>query len=217
MTFVGSSRGLRAPFLFLCDINFLRARAPTKKSEGCAVSSLNLPNLLSLSRVFLAPVVMVILTMRTQFGSFLGMPLGDLLALLVFVVASVTDAADGYIARKRGMVTNLGKFIDPLADKILVTAVLVALVELQRLPAWIVVVVVSREFIVTGLRMVAAAEGVVIAASKGGKAKTVSQIVAISMMILDLPGGIWVMWVAMILTVWSGMDYLIKGKDFLSR
>jgi CDP-diacylglycerol--glycerol-3-phosphate 3-phosphatidyltransferase len=172
---------------------------------------------LSLSRVFLAPVVMVILTMRTQFGSFLGMPLGDLLALLVFVVASVTDAADGYIARKRGMVTNLGKFIDPLADKILVTAVLVALVELQRLPAWIVVVVVSREFIVTGLRMVAAAEGVVIAASKGGKAKTVSQIVAISMMILDLPGGIWVMWVAMILTVWSGMDYLIKGKDFLSR
>jgi len=181
------------------------------------VSSLNLPNLLSLSRVFLAPVVMVILTMRTQFGSFLGMPLGDLLALLVFVVASVTDAADGYIARKRGMVTNLGKFIDPLADKILVTAVLVALVELQRLPAWIVVVVVSREFIVTGLRMVAAAEGVVIAASKGGKAKTVSQIVAISMMILDLPGGIWVMWVAMILTVWSGMDYLIKGKDFLSR
>ncbi|ACZ18876.1 CDP-diacylglycerol--glycerol-3-phosphate 3-phosphatidyltransferase [Thermanaerovibrio acidaminovorans] len=181
------------------------------------MSSLNLPNLLSLSRVFLAPVVMVILTMRTQFGSFLGMPLGDLLALLVFVVASVTDAADGYIARKRGMVTNLGKFIDPLADKILVTAVLVALVELQRLPAWIVVVVVSREFIVTGLRMVAAAEGVVIAASKGGKAKTVSQIVAISMMILDLPGGIWVMWVAMILTVWSGMDYLIKGKDFLSR
>ena len=181
------------------------------------MSSLNLPNLLSLSRVFLAPVVMVILTMRTQFGSFLGMPLGDLLALLVFVVASVTDAADGYIARKRGMVTNLGKFIDPLADKILVTAVLVALVELQRLPAWIVVVVVSREFIVTGLRMVAAAEGVVIAASKGGKAKTVSQIVAISMMILDLPGGIWGMWVAMILTVWSGMDYLIKGKDFLSR
>lgn len=181
------------------------------------MSSMNLPNLLSLSRVFLAPLVMVILTMRTQFGNLLGLPLGDVMAVLVFIIASITDAADGYIARKRGIVTNLGKFIDPLADKILVTAVLVSLVELQRLPAWIVVVIVSREFIVTGLRMVAAAEGIVIAASKGGKAKTVSQIVAIAMMILNVPGGIWVMWLAMVLTVWSGMDYLIKGKELLSR
>ena len=181
------------------------------------MSSLNLPNLLSLSRVFLAPLVMVILTLRTQFGSCFGVPLGDLLAGLVFIGASLTDAADGYIARKRGIVTNLGKFIDPLADKILVTAALVSLVELQRLPAWIVMVIVAREFIVTGLRMVAAAEGVVIAASKGGKAKTVSQIVAICMMIFNLPGGLLAMWVAMILTVWSGMDYLVKGKDLLSK
>ena len=181
------------------------------------MSSLNLPNLLSLSRVFRAPLVMVILTLRTQFGSFFGVPLGDLLAGLVFIGASLTDAADGYIARKRGIVTNLGKFIDPLADKILVTAALVSLVELQRLPAWIVMVIVAREFIVTGLRMVAAAEGVVIAASKGGKAKTVSQIVAICMMIFNLPGGLLAMWVAMILTVWSGMDYLVKGKDLLSK
>ncbi len=181
------------------------------------MSSLNLPNLLSLSRVFLAPLVMVILTLRTQFGNFFGVPLGDLLAGLVFIGASLTDAADGYIARKRGIVTNLGKFIDPLADKILVTAALVSLVELQRLPAWIVMVIVAREFIVTGLRMVAAAEGVVIAASKGGKAKTVSQIVAICMMIFNLPGGLLAMWVAMILTVWSGMDYLVKGKDLLSK
>ena len=139
------------------------------------------------------------------------------MAGLVFIGASLTDAADGYIARKRGIVTNLGKFIDPLADKILVTAALVSLVELQRLPAWIVMVIVAREFIVTGLRMVAAAEGVVIAASSGGKAKTVSQIVAICLMIFNLPGGLAAMWVAMILTVWSGMDYLVKGKDLLSK
>jgi CDP-diacylglycerol--glycerol-3-phosphate 3-phosphatidyltransferase len=180
-------------------------------------SSWNLPNALSLSRVFLAPLVILFLSLRGQFGDIFGVPLGDLLAGVVFIAAALTDTADGYIARRRGLVTNLGKFIDPLADKILVTAALVALVELQRLPGWIVVVIVSREFIVTGLRMVAAAEGVVIAASKGGKAKTVSQIVAIGLMIFDLPGGLPAMWIAMVLTVWSGLDYLIKAKDFLSR
>jgi CDP-diacylglycerol--glycerol-3-phosphate 3-phosphatidyltransferase len=181
------------------------------------IASWNLPNALSLSRVFLAPLVILFLALRGQFGSVFGVPLGDLLAGVVFIAAALTDTADGYIARKRGLVTNLGKFIDPLADKILVIAALVALVELQRLPAWIVVVIVSREFIVTGIRMVAAAEGVVIAASKGGKAKTVSQIIAICLMIFDLPGGLLAMWVAMILTVWSGLDYLIKAKDFLSK
>jgi CDP-diacylglycerol--glycerol-3-phosphate 3-phosphatidyltransferase len=109
----------------------------------------------------------------------------------------------------------MGKFIDPLADKILVTAALISLVELQRLPAWIVVVIVSREFMVTGLRMVAAAEGVVIPASWGGKAKTISQIIAISLVILNLPGGVPAMWIAMVLTVWSGVDYIYKGRDFL--
>lgn len=94
---------------------------------------------------------------------------GDLVAGLVFIGAALTDTADGYIARKHGLVTNMGKFIDPLADKILVTAALISLVELQRLPAWIVAVIVSREFMVTGLRMVAAAEGVVIAASWGAR------------------------------------------------
>lgn len=180
------------------------------------MSAWNLPNLLSLSRVFLAPLVMLFLTLRGQFGSVFGQPFGDVLAGLVFLLAALTDTADGYIARKRGIVTNLGKFIDPLAYKILVTAALVALVELQRLSAWIVVVIVAREFIVTGLRMVAAAEGVVIAASKGGKAKTVSQIIAIGLLIFNLPGGTAAMWIAMALTVWSGMDYLIKSKDLLA-
>ena len=97
----------------------------------------------------------------------------------------------------------------PLADKVLVIAAMIALVELQRIPGWIVLVIITREFVVTGLRLVAAAEGVVIAASKGGKLKTVFQIVALAMLILKLPGGMVLMWVAMILTVWSGMEYLI--------
>jgi CDP-diacylglycerol--glycerol-3-phosphate 3-phosphatidyltransferase len=175
--------------------------------------ALNLPNLLSLSRVFLAPLVMVFLTLRVQFGSFLGLPFGDLLAGVVFILAAATDTVDGYIARKHGMVTNFGKLVDPLADKILVTAVLVSLVQLQRLPAWIVVVIVSREFFVTGLRMVAVSEGVVIAASSWGKAKTVIQIIAILLVIFDLPGGLVAMWTAMIVTVASGMDYFLKGRN----
>ena len=178
-------------------------------------SALNLPNLLSISRVFLVPVVMVFLTLRTQFGFIEGVRIGDLLAGVIFIIASLTDAADGYIARKRGIVTNLGKFIDPLADKIMVVAVLVALVDLHRVPAWMVVVIISREFIVTGLRMIAASEGVVIAASKGGKLKTVSQIIGIILLIFNLPGCLAVMWVAMVLTIWSGGDYLVKCIDLL--
>ena len=184
-------------------------------------SSWNIANILSLSRVFLAPLVMVFLTVR-GLGTFevrtagreIIVNIGDIIAGIVFIVASLTDAADGYFARKKGIVTNLGKFIDPIADKILVVAALVSLVELRRMPAWIVVIIVSREFIVSGVRMVAAAEGAVIAASKGGKAKTVSQIIAIVMMIFDIPGATPVMWMAMILTVWSGMDYLVKGRDY---
>ena len=184
-------------------------------------SSWNIPNLLSISRVFLAPLVMVFLTVRglgtfeiRSAGREITVNIGDIIAGVVFIAASITDAVDGYVARRRGIVTSLGKFIDPLADKILVVAALISLVELKRLPAWIVVIIVSREFIVSGVRMVAAVEGVVIPASRGGKAKTVSQIIAIAMMILDLPYAMQVMWIAMLLTVWSGMDYLVKGRDF---
>jgi CDP-diacylglycerol--glycerol-3-phosphate 3-phosphatidyltransferase len=159
---------------------------------------------------------MVFLTLRGQFGNIFGLPFGDILAGLVFTIAALTDTVDGYIARKHGMVTNLGKLIDPLADKILVVAALISLVQLQRLPAWIVVVIISREFFVTGLRMVAVSEGVVIPASRGGKFKTVTQIIAILMVIFNVPGGLLAMWVAMIATLWSGMDYLLKGKKVLS-
>jgi CDP-diacylglycerol--glycerol-3-phosphate 3-phosphatidyltransferase len=191
------------------------------KGDAYMTSSWNIPNLLSISRVFLAPLVMVFLTVR-ELGTFeiitagraISVNIGDIIAGIVFIAASITDAVDGYVARKHGIVTNLGKFIDPLADKILVVAALISLVELRRLPAWIVVIIVSREFIVSGVRMVAATGGVVIHASKGGKAKTVSQIIAIVMMIFDIPYAMPVMWAAMILTVWSGMDYLIKSRDF---
>ena len=183
---------------------------------------LNLPNTLSLIRVFLAPLVLLFLSLRINihvpYLSDLGegyMTWGDLLAGGVFIIAALTDSLDGYFARKHKLVTTLGKFIDPLADKVLVIAAMVALVELQRIPAWIVVVIITREFVVTGLRLVASAEGVVIAASAGGKIKTVFQVVAISLLILRVPGGMALMWVAMFLTVWSGMGYLIDGAKML--
>ena len=179
----------------------------------------NVPNTLSLIRVFLAPLVLLFLSLRIEdkFLSFLpGVSWGDVLAAFVFIVAALTDTFDGYIARRDNLVTTLGKFIDPLADKILVIAAMLALIEFQRLPAWIVMVIITREFVVTGLRLVAAAEGVVIAASKGGKLKTVCQIIALIMLILNIPGGMVLMWVAMILTVWSGMDYLIKGSKLIT-
>ncbi len=186
------------------------------------IKALNLPNTISLIRVFLAPLVLLFLSLRitvpVPFLSKLGADgpaWGDLLAGGVFIIAALTDSLDGYIARKHKLVTTLGKFIDPLADKVLVIAAMVALVELQRVPAWIVVVIITREFVVTGLRLVASAEGVVIAASRGGKIKTVFQIIAISLLILKLPGGMILMWVAMFLTVWSGMEYLIGGAKML--
>ena len=180
---------------------------------------LNVPNTLSLIRVFLAPLVLLFLSLRIHKPVIASIPhvsWGDVLAAAVFIIASITDAFDGYIARKYKLVTTLGKFIDPLADKVLVIAAMLALIELDRLPAWIVMVIITREFIVTGLRLVAAAEGVVIAASKGGKLKTVCQIIALIMLILNIPGGMVLMWVAMILTVWSGMDYLIKGSRIIT-
>ena len=179
----------------------------------------NIPNTLSLIRVFLAPLVLLFLSLRIDIPVTHELPdlsWGDVLAAVVFIIASLTDAFDGYIARKYKLVTTLGKFIDPLADKVLVIAAMLALIELGRLPAWIVMVIITREFIVTGLRLVAAAEGVVIAASKGGKLKTCCQIAALIMLILNIPGGMAVMWVAMILTVWSGMDYMIKGSSLIT-
>ena len=199
-----------------------KAKANAKQSVTKAKTAIfNVPNMLSLSRVFLAPIVLIFLTIQIKTPVIfletwgIEVSIGDLFAGAVFIIAAITDSLDGYIARKFKLVTNLGKFIDSLADKVLVIAALLALIELHRLPSWMVMVIVTREFVVTGLRLVAAAQGIVIAASSGGKIKTFSQIIAIILLILNLPGRMVAMWIAMILTVTSGMQYLMNGKKIL--
>lgn len=138
---------------------------------------MNLPNKITISRILLIPIFMIIL--------YLPIPNNEIIALLVFILAAATDGIDGHIARSRNLVTNFGKFLDPLADKLLVTAALVALVGMQRIPSWIVTVIIAREFAVTGIRLLAVGEGKVIAASMLGKIKTVTQIIGISLLLID--------------------------------
>lgn len=168
---------------------------------------MTLPNKLSIARIFLVPVLVTVLLTRYS----------NPLALSIFLLASLTDWLDGYIARKSKQTTTLGKLLDPMADKLLVCSALISLVEMGLAPAWIVVVIVSREIAITGIRSVAASQGVVIAASKMGKYKTVSEILAISFLILDkvpflgeFPIGRILLWIAMIMTIVSGIDYVIK-------
>ncbi|HEX3031771.1 MAG TPA: CDP-diacylglycerol--glycerol-3-phosphate 3-phosphatidyltransferase [Bacillota bacterium] len=176
---------------------------------------MNLANRLTLARIFLVPIFMMILISRIPYGKYL--------AAVVFIIAASTDGLDGYIARKRNMVTKLGKFMDPLADKLLVTAAMVSLVELQEIPAWVAVIIIGRELAVTGLRAIIASDGVVIAASKLGKYKTVSQIVAIVALFMDnypfrlwgIPFGTMAMTVAVVFTLWSGLDYFLKARHLL--
>ncbi|GAB6180731.1 CDP-diacylglycerol--glycerol-3-phosphate 3-phosphatidyltransferase [Desulfotomaculum defluvii] len=178
---------------------------------------MNLPNRLTLARIFLIPIFLAVVTLRIKYG--------DIIAAGVFILAASTDGLDGYIARKNKQVTTLGKFMDPLADKLLVSAALIVLVELDVLAAWVAVIIIGREFMVTGFRTIAVAEGVVIAASKLGKWKTVTQIVAIVAMFLhnltfpyfgfDL--GKIAMAVAVFFTLWSGYDYMAKGWHLLKK
>ena len=174
---------------------------------------MNLANKLTLSRIFLIPLFMLVLLIRIPFGEYL--------AALIFIIAASTDGLDGYIARKRKQITNLGKLMDPLADKLLISAALISLVELGKISGWIAVAIIGREFFVTGLRAIAATEGVVIAASPLGKIKTISQIIAISAILLnnfplslitDLPFGEYAMYVAVFFTIWSGVDYYLKAR-----
>ena len=141
----------------------------------------------------------------------------DYIALAIFIIASLTDLIDGKIARKYNLVTNFGKFMDPLADKLLVCSAMIALIELGRIPAWVVIVIIGREFIISGFRLIASDNHVVIAASYWGKFKTTFQMVMVCLMIADIPQlqivTDIVMWVALILTVVSLVDYLIKNKD----
>ncbi|MDE5939321.1 MAG: CDP-diacylglycerol--glycerol-3-phosphate 3-phosphatidyltransferase [Lachnospiraceae bacterium] len=173
---------------------------------------MNLPNKLTIFRVILIPFFVVLLLFDiTAYDKWI--------ALAIFIIASLTDFLDGYIARKYNLVTNFGKFMDPLADKLLVCSAMICLVELARIPAWVVIVIIAREFIISGFRLVASDNGVVIAASYWGKFKTTFQILMICLMIADLPPLALVtqivMWVALALTVISLVDYLVKNKSVM--
>ncbi|AGX03943.1 MULTISPECIES: CDP-diacylglycerol--glycerol-3-phosphate 3-phosphatidyltransferase [Bacillaceae] len=185
---------------------------------------MNLPNKITVSRIFLIPLFLIVMLVPFSWGeaAFLGaeMPVTHLVGALIFIIASATDWVDGYYARKLNMVTNLGKFLDPLADKLLVSAALIVLVDLELAASWIVIVIISREFAVTGLRLVLAGEGEVVAANMLGKVKTWAQIVAISALLLhniifeliSVPFDDIALWVAMIFTIWSGWDYFYKNR-----
>lgn len=176
---------------------------------------MNLPNKLTVLRVLMIPFFLIFMLTDTM-----G-PAGKYIACAIFVIASFTDFLDGYIARKYNLVTNFGKFMDPLADKLLVCSALICLVETGSLPAWMVVIIISREFIISGFRLVASDNGVVIAASYWGKFKTVFQMVMIVLLILQLPFPVfyWIeaffIYGALALTVVSLVDYLVKNKHVL--
>lgn len=201
---------------------------------------LNLPNKITLSRIFIIPVFMLfaipIPDWMLDFGAFSFMKeqlvtinnfltgYGNYIAAAIFIIASSTDAVDGYIARKRKLVTNLGKFLDPIADKLLVAAALIVLVQSNSISSWPAMLIIAREFIVTGLRQIAAAEGIVIAAGSLGKIKAVTQDIAIVLALLKnfpldrfttIPFDKYAMFAAVIITVYSAYDYLKKNINVL--
>lgn len=193
---------------------------------------MNLANKLTMIRIFLVPVFLVFIAVR-------DIPYGSIVATAVFIIASITDQLDGHIARSRNQITNFGKFMDPLADKLLVTAALVSLVELKLVAGWAVVVILAREFAVSGLRTLAASDGIVIAASWWGKIKTVTQMIAILLLLLKVNintsvnvinfinsnsflNGFFtyvpetIMFIAVLITIVSGIDYFVKNKHVIS-
>jgi len=181
--------------------------------------TLTTPNLLTLIRIGTVPVLVMLLLFPGRAPSALG--------AAVFFGATITDFLDGYIARNYGSGTTVGKFLDPLADKLVVTAALIMLAgmpRLPRIPAWIVVVFASREILVTGLRAVAAAEGQIIAAEELGKYKMVLQAIAVQALLIHytyfdidfFAAGLFILWIALVLSVWSGLEYFVKGFRLLT-
>lgn len=174
---------------------------------------MNLPNRVTLVRIFLIPVFVAVVTLK--------IPYGDYIAAAVFILAASTDGLDGYIARKRKQVTNLGKLMDPLADKLLVSAALIVLTELHRLPSWVTLMIIGREFAVTGLRALAVADGIIISAGWLGKVKTVTQIIAIVALffISYLPPllSCSAVAVAVLFTLWSGWDYFYRSWSVIKK
>lgn len=195
---------------------------------------MNLPNKLTIIRIILVPIMVIIPFLNIP-GEWLGIPVAFWLIDLIFVLASITDKLDGSIARKYNLITTFGKFLDPLADKILVISAMVMLVEFVKLPAWIPIIVLAREFIVSGYRLVAVEKGgQVIAANIWGKLKTVTQMIAIPLAFLDISAfgaflagnltGFWlvfniitttIMFISVIATIFSGWSYVKNGKDLL--
>ena len=198
---------------------------------------MNLPNKITVARILLIPLMIIIPFFNIQ-GTIPigGITYSNLIILAIFLLASFTDFLDGHLARKNNMVTTFGKFLDPIADKLLVLAAMIMLVEMGQIPAWIPIIIAAREFIVSGIRMLAAGEGNVIAASWLGKIKTVSQMIAISLAFVDTShfmkflGGEMTgmalalnvlmslaMLVSVITTIWSGIDYFIKSKEIVLK
>lgn len=176
---------------------------------------MNLANKLTIFRILLIPVFLIFIAVK--------LPMFQYIATGIFIIAALTDKLDGYIARSRNQITNFGKFMDPLADKLLVTAALISLVEAQIIPTWIAMIIITREFAVTGLRSIAAAEGNVIAASWWGKIKTVVQIIAIICALVNLTNNNEIfgaltlvsMIIAIAVTIISGVDYFVKNKNLI--
>lgn len=184
---------------------------------------MNLPNKLTLSRIFLIPIFIILMSVPFSWGSWqigeTALPISHFISALLFIIAAGTDWVDGYYARKYNLVTNLGKFLDPLADKLLVSAAFIILVEMGVAPAWVVILIISREFAVTGLRLVASGEGIVLAAGNMGKIKTATQMVAIAVLLLHnfpfsyigFPFGEIMLYISLFFTILSGIDYFIKN------
>jgi CDP-diacylglycerol---glycerol-3-phosphate 3-phosphatidyltransferase len=171
------------------------------------VFPLNLPNFLTLVRIMLVPVLVVALLDET--------PNGDTIAAIVFAIAAVTDGLDGYIARSREAVTTFGKVMDPIADKLLIAAALISLVSLDRVAAWVAMVIIAREFAVSGLRVAAGQQGILIPASLLGKAKTIFQVAMVMALIAADSGAAWVqalVYLAVAMTVISGADYFLNVR-----
>lgn len=177
---------------------------------------MNLPNKLTVLRVLMIPFFVVFMLVD------IIPELDKWIALLLFCVASFTDFLDGYLARKHNLVTNFGKFMDPLADKLLVASAMICLITWDKLEAWIVIIIISREFIISGFRLIASDNGIVIAASYWGKFKTVAQMMMVILMIADFGGAfgmleLLVKWVAVLLTIVSLVDYIIKNKKVITE
>ncbi len=174
---------------------------------------MNLPNKLTMFRIVLIPFFVIFMMIPLEFG--------NIIALIIFIVASLTDTFDGYIARKYNLITDFGKFMDPLADKLLVCSAMICLIDKGQLASWIVIIIVAREFVISGFRLIAADNGIVIAASKWGKAKTISQMVMIIVLLLNIDNmffyvlGQVLIYLSLILTIVSLIDYIVKNKQVI--